>query len=231
MVCIGFGSYAFGDEVSQKRKVVILLGPPGSGKGTQAKLLTDKLGIPHISTGDIFRAILKENSELAENARTYMNSGRLVPDNLVNAIVFDRITRPDCSKGFMLDGFPRTIPQAEALAANLDSTAELMVINIEVPDDVVIKRISGRLSCPQCGSVFNIYFSSPKKEGICDKCGAGLIQRPDDKPEVVRERLKVYNEQTSPLIQYYQKQGVLFNVNGEQEPDAVFAKIMLLMKH
>ena len=220
------GVAAFGESVKEKQKVIILLGPPGSGKGTQAKELTQALSIPHVSTGDIFRALIKGNSELAEKAKSFMNVGKLVPDVLVNEIVANRLTQPDVAKGIMLDGYPRTIPQAEALASYLKDNASVIVINIQVSDDTVVKRIAGRLSCPNCGSVFNQYFSPPKKEGICDKCGTALIQRSDDQSDVVRERLRVYNEQTAPLIAYYEKQGVLLNVNGEKEAEVVFKEIM-----
>jgi adenylate kinase len=227
LVCLmTFGAVAYGDTVNQKQKVIILLGPPGSGKGTQAKELTQKLGIPHISTGDIFRAIIQEDTELAERAKSFMNIGKLVPDELVNEVVVDRLSRPDVAKGYMLDGYPRTLQQAEALEAHLGPNSQVIVINIQVSDETVIKRISGRISCPKCGSVYNKFFSPPKKEGICDKCGTGLVQRPDDRPEVVSERLKVYNNQTAPLIDYYQKKGLLVNINGEQEASVVLAEIL-----
>jgi adenylate kinase len=226
VVSLAYGVNASGDTLDQKQKVIILLGPPGSGKGTQAKELTEKLSIPHISTGDIFRAIIKENSDLAERAKSFMNIGKLVPDDLVNEIVVDRLAKPDAANGFMLDGYPRTIPQADALAAHLNIHSQITVINIQVADDTVIKRIAGRQSCPNCGSVFNKFFSPPKKEGICDKCGTVLIQRPDDSPEVVRERLKVYNDQTAPLISYYEKQGVVLNINGDRDPQVILAEIL-----
>ncbi len=193
--------------MNHKQKVIILLGPPGSGKGTQAKELSQKLSIPHISTGDIFRAIIKGNTSLGEQARSFMNIGQLVPDELVNEIVVERLHQPDAANGFMLDGYPRTIPQADAIGSQLNADAQVVVINIQVPDETIIKRISGRLSCPSCGSVYNKFFSPPKKAGICDKCGAELVQRPDDSAEVVVERLRVYNHQTAPLIDYYEKKG------------------------
>lgn len=227
---MAYGAVAFGDAVNQKQKVIILLGPPGSGKGTQAKELTQKLGIPHISTGDIFRAIIKEDSDLAERAKSFMNIGKLVPDELVNEVVVDRLSRPDVAKGYMLDGYPRTLPQAEAFESHLGPNSELIVINIQVSDETVIKRIAGRLSCPKCGSVYNKFFSPPKKEDICDKCLTELVQRPDDRAEVVTERLKVYNEQTAPLIAYYQKKGVLVNINGEQDPNVVLDEILKKLK-
>jgi adenylate kinase len=226
MAVMASGAHAFGVDVNQKQKVIILLGPPGSGKGTQAKELTQKLGIPHISTGDIFRAIIKEDSDLAERAKSYMNIGRLVPDELVNEVVVERLSRPDVAKGYMLDGYPRTLPQAEAFEAHLGPNSELIVINIQVSDETVIKRIAGRLSCPKCGSVFNKFFTPSQKDGACDKCLTELVQRPDDRAEVVGERLKVYNTQTAPLIAYYQKKGVLVNINGEQEPNVVLAEIL-----
>lgn len=230
VVSSAFGVTSFGEPVNHKQQVIILLGPPGSGKGTQAKELTERLSIPHISTGDIFRAIIKENSDLAERAKSFMNVGKLVPDELVNEIVMDRLAKPDAANGFMLDGYPRTIPQADALASHLGPNSQIIVINIQVSDETVIKRIAGRISCPKCGSVYNKFFSPPKKEGICDKCGTELIQRPDDTPEVVRERLKVYNEQTAPLISYYEKKGVLLNVNGDRDPEVVLAEILQKIK-
>ena len=216
--------------MNQKQKVIILLGPPGSGKGTQGKELTQKLAIPHISTGDIFRAIIKGDSPLAERAKSFMNVGKLVPDELVIEIVAERLKQPDMAKGFMLDGYPRTIPQANAFAAQLGPEAEVIVINIQVPDEVIIQRISGRLSCPKCGAVYNKFFSPPKKEGYCDKCGTSLVQRPDDSADVVIERLKVYNNQTAPLISYYKDRGLLLNIDGNREPEIVLQDILAQLK-
>lgn len=212
------------------KKVIILLGPPGSGKGTQAKRIMDELGLPHISTGDLFRENISKNTELGQKAKGYINAGKLVPDALVLDMLFDRVARPDCKKGYLLDGFPRTIPQAEALESHLKQGEYVAAINLPVSDEMIIKRISGRLSCPSCGNVSNIYFSPPKTEGVCDKCGANMVQRPDDKAEVVEERLRVYKEQTEPLIAFYQKKGVLRTVDGQQDPQVVFQKIVAFIK-
>ena len=206
-------------------KVIILLGPPGSGKGTQAVRLTKELGIPHISTGDLFRENISKDTELGKRAKTYMNAGKLVPDELVLDMLFDRVSRPDCQNGYLLDGFPRTLPQAEAYGAKLGDNTALTVIDLEVPDDVIVKRAEGRLTCKSCGNIHNRYFSPPTKEGICDKCGCELIQRPDDKAEVVQERLRVYHEQTKPLVEYYQKKGVLKRLDGTKSPDEVFESL------
>lgn len=203
-------------------KVVILLGPPGSGKGTQAVRLTKELGIPHISTGDLFRENMSKDTELGKRAKSYINSGKLVPDELVLEMLFDRVSRPDAANGYLLDGFPRTLPQAEALDKHLGMNTNLVVLDLEVPDEVIVKRAEGRLTCKGCGSVYNRHFSPPAKEGVCDKCGGELIQRPDDRAEVVQERLRVYHNQTKPLVEYYAKKGVLSHVDGTQSPDQVF---------
>lgn len=204
-----------------QQKVIILLGPPGSGKGTQAVRLSKDLGIPHISTGDLFRENIGKNTDLGKRAKTFMDAGRLVPDELVLEMLFDRVSRPDCNRGYLLDGFPRTIPQAEALESHL-SNAKVIALNLNVNDEVIVKRAEGRLTCKTCGHVYNRHFSPPQKEGICDKCSGELYQRTDDTAAVVTERLKVYHEQTKPLIQFYEKKGVLTQINGEQAPDVVF---------
>lgn len=226
-LCVGvtsLGGMLFAQDAAAKSqvKVVILLGPPGSGKGTQAVRLTKELGIPHISTGDLFRENISKDTELGKRAKTFMNAGKLVPDEVVLDMLFDRVSRPDCEKGYLLDGFPRTLPQAAALDKFLASNVDLVVLDLEVPDEVIVKRAEGRLTCKSCGSVYNRYFTPPVKEGVCDKCGGELIQRPDDKAEVVQERLRVYREQTFPLVEYYTKKGVLKRVDGTQSPDAVF---------
>lgn len=205
----------------QASLVLILLGAPGSGKGTQAPLLAKEFGIPHISTGDMFREHLALNTPLGKKARDYMLAGKLGPDELVLDMLMERISKPDCVRGYLLDGFPRTIPQAEALSRFLSKNVSLMALSLKVPDDVIAKRASGRLICRQCGHIYNKDSSPPKKAGICDKCGGEVYQRPDDTPEVVLERLKVYHHQTEPLLGYYQKQGVLANFNGNKAPDAV----------
>ncbi len=207
---------------NQPSKIVILLGPPGSGKGTQAVRLSKELGIPHISTGDLFRENMSNNTPLGEKARGFINEGKLVPDELVLEMLFDRVSRPDAAHGYLLDGFPRTVPQAEALAKRLQSNATLAVLDLEVPDDLIVKRAIGRLTCGECGQLYNTYFSPPAKEGTCDKCSADLKKRADDTIEVVQERLKVYHAQTKPLEEFYDKKGVLRRVDGTQTPDDVY---------
>lgn len=227
---IGAVVMAHEPTIKNRQKVVILLGPPGSGKGTQAVRLTKELGIPHISTGDLFRENISKNTELGIRAKEYTNAGKLVPDELVLDMLFDRVSRPDCAKGYLLDGFPRTLPQAEAFAKFLPASAELTVLNLDVPDDVIVKRAEGRLTCQQCGNVYNRYFSPPSQEGVCDKCKGKLVQRPDDKAEVVQERLRVYHAQTKPLIDYYSQRGVLYTVDGTKSPDEVFQSLLLKLK-
>ena len=206
---------------------IIMLGAPGAGKGTQAKMIADKYGIPHISTGDIFRANIKNGTELGKKAKGYMDQGLLVPDELVVDLVADRIVQDDCKNGFVLDGFPRTIPQAEALDEALKKlgTSIDYALNIEVPDDNIVTRMSGRRACVSCGATYHLVHIPPKKEGICDRCGAALILRDDDKPETVKKRLAVYHEQTQPLIDYYTKQGILKAVDGTQDMNDVFTAI------
>lgn len=207
---------------------LIMLGAPGAGKGTQAKLVAKELNIPHISTGDIFRANIKNGTELGRKAKEYMDAGKLVPDSLTCDIVADRLAQADCSEGYILDGFPRTIPQAEALdkvVADLGTKIDYAV-NIDVPDEAIINRMSGRRACVGCGATYHIAFNPPKKENICDSCGQSLILRDDDKPETVRTRLSVYHEQTQPLIDFYEKKGALITVDGTQDLNAVFADIL-----
>lgn len=210
----------------EKQIVIILLGPPGSGKGTQAKRITKNLHLPHISTGDLFRENISKHTTLGEKAQTYMNAGKLVPDQLVLDMLFDRVARDDCAAGYLLDGFPRTLPQAMAYDQMLPQSAEVHVINLPASDEIIVKRISGRLTCVQCGHVHNRYFSPPDEDGNCQKCGSELIQRPDDKPEVVKERLQVYKDQTAPLVEYYQRKNMLTTIDGEQGADAVYSKII-----
>jgi len=206
---------------------IVMLGGPGAGKGTQAKIIAEKYNIPHISTGDIFRANIKDGTELGKKAKTYMDAGALVPDELVVDLVADRLTWDDTKNGFVLDGFPRTIPQAQALTRALaDMSTQLDVaIDIEVPDQVIIDRMGGRRACVSCGSTYHIVNIPPQKEGFCDKCGAKLILRDDDKPETVKKRLDVYHDQTQPLIDYYNEMGVLKEVDGTTSMDEVFAQI------
>ena len=210
---------------------LIMLGAPGAGKGTQAKRIAAKYGIPHISTGDIFRANIKNGTELGKKAKTYMDQGLLVPDELVCDLVVDRIQQSDCEKGYVLDGFPRTIPQAEALTAALEKlgTGIDYAINVEVPDANILNRMGGRRACLGCGATYHVEFNAPKQEGICDTCGAELVLRDDDKPETVQKRLDVYHEQTQPLIDYYTKAGKLAEVDGTKDMDDVFAAIVDLL--
>lgn len=196
--------------------VVIFLGPPGAGKGTQAVRITERYNIPQISTGDLFRENIKNGTPLGEQAKGYVERGELAPDSLVLDMLFDRVDREDCKKGYLLDGFPRTIPQAEALDARLKNT-NVVVINLDVPDALIIERISGRIVCKECGTPFHRTALPPKKEGICDRCGGELYQRKDDTKEVVERRLQVFHEQTAPLREYYKKQGRLITIYGGKE--------------
>lgn len=210
---------------------IIMLGAPGAGKGTQAKKIADSYHIPHISTGDIFRANIKEGTELGKKAKEYMDQGLLVPDELVVNLVVDRVQKEDCANGYVLDGFPRTIPQAECLDEALTklNTKIDYAINVEVPDENIINRMSGRRACVSCGATYHIVNVPSKVEGICDRCGKELILRDDDKPETVKKRLDVYHEQTQPLIDYYTKQGCLVEVDGTQAMKDVFASIVKIL--
>lgn len=206
---------------------IIMLGAPGAGKGTQAKQMADKYQIPHIATGDIFRANIKQGTELGKKAKGYMDAGLLVPDELVCELVVDRLQQEDCKKGFILDGFPRTIPQAEALTealAKLGTEIEY-AINVDVPDEKIVARMSGRRTCVNCGATYHIVNIPTKVEGICDKCGEEVILRDDDKAETVQKRLEVYHEQTMPLIAFYEEKGVVRTIDGTQPMDKVFATI------
>ena len=207
---------------------IIMLGAPGAGKGTQADLLAKELRIPHISTGDIFRRNIKEGTELGRKAKEFMDAGKLVPDELTIAMLLDRIAGEDCGNGYILDGFPRTIPQAESLKKALDEKKDGIdvCIDIEVPDETIANRMSGRRSCPKCGATYHVEFNKPAKEGVCDACGAELVQRADDKAETVLERLRTYHELTQPLIDYYSAQGILKSFDGTRRPDEVFKAIM-----
>ena len=207
---------------------IIMLGAPGAGKGTQAKMIAEKCGIPHISTGDIFRANIKNGTELGAKAKEYMDKGLLVPDELVCDLVVDRIQQADCEKGYILDGFPRTIPQAEALENALNAIEQKLdyAIDIDVPDENIINRMSGRRACVGCGATYHVLFNPTKVEGKCDVCGESLILRDDDKPETVKKRLDVYHTQTQPLIDFYTERKVLVEGDGTQSMDKVFDDIM-----
>lgn len=210
---------------------IIMLGAPGAGKGTQAKQIADKYKIPHISTGDIFRANIKNNTELGQKAKQYMDQGLLVPDELTCDLVMDRIKQDDCKDGFILDGFPRTIPQAEALDAALDKINEKMdyAINVDVPDENIVNRMGGRRCCLNCGATYHVVTIPTKVEGICDRCGSPVVLRDDDKPETVQKRLTVYHDQTQPLIDYYEKQSILKTVDGTKSMEAVFDDITAIL--
>ena len=206
----------------------ILLGPPGAGKGTQAVKIVEKYSIPHISTGDIFRENIKNETELGKRAKSYMDRGELVPDELVVEIATDRLTKNDCKNGFLLDGFPRTIFQAEKLDEFLTKRGEKIdkVINIDVEKDALVKRITGRRVCKSCGASYHVVNIPPKKDGVCDLCDGELIQRADDTEETVLNRIYVYNKQTKPLVDYYDKAGVIVNIDGNKDLDDVLSDII-----
>ncbi len=204
--------------MNKKPVYIILLGPPGSGKGTQADILQERLGLPHVASGDLFRYNLKNKTPLGLKAKAYMDRGDLVPDDITIAMVLDRLAREDCASGAILDGFPRTIAQAEALDAALAEKGLGIdrALNIIVPDEVIVERITGRRICPVCGATYHVKFNPPKEDNRCDHDGAELYQRDDDKPETVRNRLKVYRELTSPLVDYYRAKGVLLEIDGNR---------------
>lgn len=211
---------------------VIMLGAPGAGKGTQAKKIAAKYHVPHISTGDIFRANIKNGTELGKKAKTYMDQGLLVPDELVVDLVVDRVNQEDCGDGYVLDGFPRTIPQAEALDKALAALGQKVdyAINVEVPDENIVTRMGGRRACVGCGATYHLEYAPTKEEGICDACGGNLILRDDDKPETVQKRLNVYHEQTQPLIDFYKNKGVLKEVDGTVDMNDVFNAIVKVLE-
>lgn len=211
---------------------IILMGLPGAGKGTQAERIVETFHIPHISTGDMFRAAVKNETPLGLEAKSYMDKGQLVPDEVVIGIVRERLGNDDCANGFLLDGFPRTVPQAQALSATLKELGRELdhVINIEVDRNVLIERLTGRWICPTCGASYHTVFNPPQAEGICDKDSGKLYQRDDDKSEVVVQRLDVNIAQTQPLIDYYSAQGILRNINGQQDIQVVFSEIASLLR-
>jgi len=210
---------------------LVLLGPPGAGKGTQAVKIADYFSIPHISTGDMFRRAVALKTELGEKAKSYMEKGQLVPDEIVIGIVKQRLDEADCQSGFLLDGFPRTVAQAEALDKALAAQKRQLdfVLNIKTSSEEIIKRLTGRRVCPTCGAVYHIIFKPPQSNLVCDNCKAKLVQREDDKEEIVKKRLQVYEEQTSPLLAYYSKTGKLKEINGEKAVDEVFAQIKAVL--
>lgn len=209
---------------------IILFGPPGAGKGTQAKKLVDFYGIPQISTGDILRANVREGTELGLAAKAYMDKGELVPDQVLIGIIKNRLKEDDCKKGFILDGYPRTVPQADALEtilSEIDKPIDV-VLNLEVPDEVLVERVSGRLMC-KCGASYHIISNPPKKDNICDICGSEIFQRVDDKAEAVQNRLDVYKKQTQPLINYYKEKDILVSLDGTKDIDEVFEDIKAIL--
>ena len=210
---------------------IVMLGAPGAGKGTQAKMIAEKYGIPHVSTGDIFRANIKNGTELGKEAKQYMDQGKLVPDELTVKILLDRVAQDDCKNGYVLDGFPRTIPQAEVLDKALTELGDHIdyAIDVNVPDENIIKRMSGRRACLTCGATYHIEHVPPKKEGICDACGNELVLRDDDKPETVKNRLDVYHKQTQPLIDYYTEKNILKTVDGTVDMMDVFGAITSIL--
>ena len=210
---------------------IIMLGAPGAGKGTQAQMIADKYNIPHISTGDIFRANIKNGTELGKKAKEYMDKGLLVPDELTVQLLLDRVANEDCKNGYVLDGFPRTIPQADVLDSELTKLGDKVdyAVNVDVPDENIVHRMSGRRACLKCGATYHIEHIPPKTEGICDKCGSELVLREDDKPETVQNRLAVYHEQTQPLIDYYDKKNILKTVDGTKDMQEVFSDIVNIL--
>ena len=210
---------------------IIMLGAPGAGKGTQAQMIAEKYNIPHISTGDIFRANIKNGTELGKKAKEYMDKGLLVPDELTVQLLLDRVANDDCKNGYVLDGFPRTIPQADVLDNELTKLGDKVdfAVNVDVPDENIVRRMSGRRACLKCGATYHIEHIPPKVEGVCDKCGSELVLREDDKPETVQNRLSVYHEQTQPLIDYYDKKNILKTVDGTKDMQEVFSDIVNIL--
>ena len=210
---------------------IIMLGAPGAGKGTQAIKIAEKYKIPHVSTGDLFRSNISQNTELGMEAKQYMDAGKLVPDELTVRMLLDRVSKDDCKNGYVLDGFPRTIAQAEVLEQEVEKLHDQIdhAINVEVPDENIVKRMGGRRACTKCGATYHVEHVPPKKEGICDNCGSELVLRSDDAPETVQKRLNVYHEQTQPLIDFYRERGILKQVDGTQDMQAVFADIVKIL--
>ena len=210
---------------------IVLLGAPGAGKGTQAAKLVEEFSTPHISTGDMLRAAVAAGTELGQKAKSYMDAGDLVPDDVIIGLVTERLQDDDTAAGFILDGFPRTIPQAESLTAALKERGEKIdyAVDVDVPDSNIVTRMSGRRACLGCGATYHIVYNAPKNEGICDVCGEKLVLRDDDKPETVQKRLSVYHEQTQPLIDYYKQEGILAEVDGTQDMEKVFQDIVKIL--
>ena len=210
---------------------IIMLGAPGVGKGTQAIMIADKYGIPHVSTGDLFRHNISNNTALGKEAKTYMDAGKLVPDELTVRILLDRVAQEDCKNGYVLDGFPRTIAQAEVLEEELKKRGDQVdfAIDVEVPDAHIVKRMGGRRACLKCGATYHVEHVPPKKEGVCDQCGNELVLRDDDAPETVQKRLTVYHDQTQPLIDFYRARNILHEVDGTQDKEKVFEDIIKIL--
>ncbi|MDY0190627.1 MAG: adenylate kinase [Desulfuromonas sp.] len=211
---------------------LILLGPPGAGKGTQAKMLIERYSVPQISTGDILRGAVKEGSPMGVKAKAFMESGALVPDEVVVGIVEERLQKSDCENGFILDGFPRTLPQADALAATLAALGKDIdaVVSLEVDIEALVSRLAGRRTCEGCGAGYHVVYDKPAQDNVCDKCGSALIQREDDKEATIRNRMAVYNEQTAPLVEYYRAAGLLKTVDGMLPIDEVWTEILSVLK-
>lgn len=211
---------------------IIFLGPPGAGKGTQAKMLIDRYGIPQISTGDILRAAVKEGTPMGKKAKEYMDAGKLVPDEVVIGIMQDRLKQSDCAKGFILDGFPRTVAQAEALDNMLKELNMPIdkVLALDVPDEVLLERLTGRRTCKSCGQMYHVKFDPPKSGNNCDKCGGELFQRDDDKEETIKNRLSVYHAQTAPLLDFYGKKGMVVKIDGTKTPDEIFNSLISVLE-
>ena len=207
------------------KSVVVLLGAPGAGKGTQASRLSEELSLPHVATGDLLREHRARGTALGKEAQGYMDKGELVPDDLVLDMLFERVAKPDCADGFLLDGFPRTLAQANALKKRMGKV-QLRVLDLEVSDETIVERARGRLLCKQCGAIYHTESKPPAEQGVCDECGDELYQRKDDAPDVVRERLRVYHEKTRPLVDFYRQEGVLESIDGERSPEAVFQSLL-----
>jgi len=231
--CAIFGSiplcaFSASETIMTKKNVVILMGPPGSGKGTQAKKLAQTLEIPHISTGDMLRDEVSRSTPLGKQVQSFMDQGKFAPDSLIIDILVDRISQSDAKEGYLLDGFPRTVIQAEKLNEVLTPSDKVQAILLEVSDDLIVKRVAGRVSCSCCGAVYNLYFQPPKEEGVCDVCKSALTKRSDDTEEVIKMRLDTYRKQTAPVVAYYEKKGILHTVDGEKSADEVFKEILQL---
>ncbi len=216
--------------MTKKKTILIFLGAPGSGKGTQASRLADLLGTPHISTGDLFRDNIKNETELGAKAKAFMDEGKLVPDDLVLDMLFDRVAKSDCKEGYILDGFPRRLTQANAFQDRLTPEERIIAVNLKVSNEELVRRLTGRLTCRSCGKVFHKENTPPQIEGSCDACGGELYQRPDDSTEVVKERLDVYLDETEPVVNYYCRQGVLSTVDGSLPADEVTQEVVSLVK-